>query len=437
MIMRFWQGSDVPYQKTVSCRVENHIPSLDLVGIFVLVGSSASVAGIPYTYIVRSRMPYLNAYVTSGTLGLAYAVVTCIEWWPARVLTGAGESRSMLELIRLKVSSRNTYVGLRSGTSLPVRGAVGEALVFELVTQGRKRADAQTKVGRDSARPTYVIWANIGESVNGEVAVSDERGALLNVVAIVVCALVLLLDAQYHEWLSLLMVGTGMFFNAALGVLLRLRNYEFIRTKAAQDSPPGDSLILLNDEPDTLCVLRGSEDAIQRLLQRELIETGFTKPLPLFMVCVAMMTYSAVVILVVPLMGVIGQLLLLIAIFFGAMVDLLKGSWDGKRAIAKEAIGKYGIQIVGVKKFGNRTAAVASVAAGSSKTDALQRSGVLPATGLVWERWWGALNTLVQEAGEQDRSTLAALVESKHSSPLIDPLWTTLRNDMLDGYTET
>lgn len=50
------------------------------------------------------------------------------------------------------------------------------------------------KVGRDFVWLIYVIWVNIGESVNGEVVVLDEWGVLLNVVVIVVCVLVLLLD---------------------------------------------------------------------------------------------------------------------------------------------------------------------------------------------------------------------------------------------------
>lgn len=418
------------------CRIAKHIPSLDLGGIVALVGSSASAAALPYTCIIRGRLPYLNTYVTPGTLGLAYAVLTCINWRPAQILAGAGETRSMLELYGLKASGTATYVGLKSGTSLQVRGIAGDALVPELVTKGKKRVDAQHAIGRQSGRPTLVIWADIISDVDGEVVVWNENGALISVIATLVSSVAAVLCALCHEWLSLSVVVSGMLLNAALGFLLRQRVYKFVKTQAAQGSPPGDALVLLNDEPDALCVVRGSENAIQRLFQRELEETGFTNPLPLFLVCVAMMVYTAVVVLGVPHMGVTGQILLLIAIFVGAIVDLVKGSWDGKKAIAKAAIDKYEIKTVSVKKFGNRTAAVACVAAGSSKTDALQRSGVLPATGTAWESWWGVLNTLVQEGDRQDRSAPPNLVESRYLQLSADPLWPIILDDMLNGYSE-
>lgn len=151
------------------CRIAKHIPSLDLGGIVALVGSSASAAALPYTCIIRGRLPYLNTYVTPGTLGLAYAVLTCINWRPAQILAGAGETRSMLELYGLKASGTATYVGLKSGTSLQVRGIAGDALVPELVTKGKKRVDAQHAIGRQSGRPTLVIWADIISDVDGEV----------------------------------------------------------------------------------------------------------------------------------------------------------------------------------------------------------------------------------------------------------------------------
>lgn len=43
----------------------------------------------------------------------------------------------------------------------------------------------------------------------------------------------------------------------------------------------------------------------------------------------------------------------MIVIFVGVIVDLVKGSWDGKKVIVKVVIDKYEIKIVSVKKFGN------------------------------------------------------------------------------------
>ncbi len=63
-----------------ACRMGGSLPSLDFAGLSALIGADATKAGIPYTCLVRTRMPYLNAYVPVGTYGLAQAVLSCIDW---------------------------------------------------------------------------------------------------------------------------------------------------------------------------------------------------------------------------------------------------------------------------------------------------------------------------------------------------------------------
>lgn len=116
----------------------------------------------------------------AGTLGLAQAVLACIDWRPARILIGTGEAGSMLELCGVKASENAIYVGLQSGTALPVRGVVGEVVVLELVRQEKERnCDV---IGRISARPTYFVWAKIhgSDDIVGDVHVLGDEGALIN-----------------------------------------------------------------------------------------------------------------------------------------------------------------------------------------------------------------------------------------------------------------
>ncbi|KAG0584984.1 hypothetical protein KC19_3G248400 [Ceratodon purpureus] len=419
-----------------ACRVGSNLPSLDFAGLSALVGANATKAGIPYTCLVRSRMPYVNAYVPIGTLGLAQAVLACIDWRPARILVGAGEAGSMLELCRVKASGNATYVGLKSATALPVRGIVGEAVVLELVRRGKMQVGSSL-IGRDSGRPTTVVWANIHESdnIDGEVHVDGDEGALMNYLATSVCVIALVLSTICHQWLCFALVATGMFLNASMAFLLRVQKFELPSVTPAKGVPPGDSVIVLKDDPNVFCVLRGTEKAIQKLLQKEVVlNAGWVEHLPLFLVSVAFMMYSAVVVLGVPNMNPSAQLMFLIVVCVGSMTDLVKGSWNGKRGIAKEAIMKYGIKIVDVKKFGNRTASVACVAAGSTKLETLKAAGLCPITSIVWENWWNALRVLDDES--IDKSDVQKKLLENLCAPVLEEdreLWNILQEDMLEG----
>ncbi|XP_024393226.1 uncharacterized protein [Physcomitrium patens] len=432
------------------------LPSLDFAGMVVLVGKTASEGALPYTCLVSGRLPYLNAYMTSGSVGLAQAVLTCIDWWPARVLTGhrASGGGSMLELFRLRASGKAAYIGLQSGTSLKVQGSVGEALVSELLRLGRNIPDARdSKYGRNAKRPTFVVRAKIGTPVGREgevVEVSEDVGALLSIIATIVSLLVVTLNVRCQEWFALSVVVTGMILNALLAYFIRLRKFEFNVGKAAGGSPPGDSLVQLSDAPNDFCVLQGDEDDIQSLLQREVRETGFKSALPLFSVCVAMLVHSAVVVLGTPHMGKTGQLLLLIAVSFGAIIDLLKGSWDANRSIGKWALHKWNIEILDAIQFANRTAAVAYIAAGLPKTEAnewnrpefvqtkgLQVIGIVPTTGPAWEAWWEGLTIVLQDDRIRSRDGSALkLVQDEHLPSWLEKqskLWADIREDMFDG----
>lgn len=422
------------YDGVTACRVGRNLPRLDFAGLSALLGSNATKAGIPYTCLVRSRVPYLNLYVPAGTLGLAQAVLACIDWRPARILIGTGEAGSMLELCGVKASENATYVGLQSGTALPVRGVVGEAVVLELVRQEKERECGV--IGRDSKRPTYVVWAKIHESdqIVGAVHVPGDEGALLNYLATSVCVIVLVLEAMCHEWFSFALVAIGMILNATMAFLLRVQEFKVASAEPAKGVPPGDSVIVLKDDPDVFCVLRGSEEAIQKLLQKEVVlDAGWAEHLPLFLVSVALMMYSAAVVLGVPHLTPSAQFMFLIVVCIGAMTDLLKGSWNGKRGIAKEAMDKYCIERMGVKKFGNRTAAVACVAVGSTKLDTLKAAGLCPTAGTAWQTWWNALGILKggndkREVQEQTLETLSTFVHEDDKG-----LWKTLKEDMLVG----
>lgn len=210
-----------------SCSLGGDLPSLDFAGLSALLGANATKAGIPYTCLVHSRVPYLNLYVPAGMLGLAQSVLACIDWRPARILIGAGEVGSMLELCGVKASENAVYVGLQSATTLPVRGIVGEAVVMELLRQGKQRECSL--IGRDAGRPTYVVWARIGaddDDIGGDVQVLGEEGALINYLATSVCVTVLVLQAMCHEWFSFTLVAVGMFLNATMAFLLRVQKIE-------------------------------------------------------------------------------------------------------------------------------------------------------------------------------------------------------------------
>lgn len=418
-----------------ACTMGGNLPSLDFAGLVALVGVDATKAGIPYTCLVRSRVPYLNAYVPAGTLGLAQAVLACIDWRPARSLLGAGEGGSMLDLCGVKASGNATYVGLHSGTALPVRGVVGEAVVLELLRQGKKRNCFP--IGRNAGRPTTIVWAKIHGSdmfIDGDVHILGDEGAFLNYVATSVCVIVLVLEAMCHEWFGFALVSIGMLLNAMMAFLLREQKFEVPPAIPAKGIPPGDAVIVLKDDPDVFCVLRGTEQAIQKLLQKEVaLNAGWVERLPLFLVAVAFMIYSAVLVLGVPHLRPASQLMFLIVICVGATTDLIKGSWNGKRGIAKRAMEKYDIQTVDVKKFGNRTASVACVATGSEKLDTLKAAGLCPTTGTVWQNWWNAIRILNDEATEKSEvqrklDTLIALVREDDKG-----LWNILLSDMYEG----
>jgi hypothetical protein len=418
------------------CTTGRHLPSLDFAGLSALVGANATKAGIPYTCLVRSRtVPYVNAYVPVGTYGLAQAVLSCIDWRPARILIGAGEAGSMLALCGVKTTGNTNYVGLKSATALPVRGVVGEAVVLELVRLGKKR-ECPSLIGRNAGRPTTVVWANIFESdmIAGEVQVAGDEGALINFFANSVCVIVLVLEAISQQWLCFALVAVGMFLNATMAFLLRAQKFELPEATPAKGVPPGDSVIVLKDDPDVFCVLRCKEKAIQKLLQKEVVlNAGWVERLPLFLVSVAFMVYSALVVLGVPNMSSSAQLMFLIVVCVGSVTDLIKGSWDGKRDIAKEAIEKFGIEIKDVKKFGNRTSSVACVAARSTKLNTLKAAGLCPTTGTVWQNWWKALEIRDDEAidkgeAQEKLNALSATIEEEDKE-----LWMNLINDMTEG----
>jgi hypothetical protein len=424
-----------------ACSVGDNLPSLDFAGFSALVGANATKAGIPYTCLIRSQVPYLNAYVPVGTYGLAQAVLSCIDWRPARFLRGAGEAGSMPELCGVKASGNAMYVGLQSATGkLPVRGVVGEAVVLELLKQGKERD--LPLIGRDSGRPTYVVWANINKPDNidkkdREVYIVGDGGALMNYVAISVCVTALVLLAECHEWLTFALIITGMFLNATMAFVLRLQRFELPEANPAKGAPPGDSVVVLDEDPDVFCVLQGTERAIQMLLQKEVKwNAGWGGPLPLFLVSVAFLVYSALVVLGVPNMRTTSQWMFLFVVCVGSMTDLIKGSWNGKRSIAKEAIEKYGIGIVDVKKFGNRTASVACIAAGSSQLDTLKAASPCSTTGTVWESWWTALVGRLN-AGAIDESEVQRKLDSRCATMQEDSdeesLLRTLQADMSDG----
>lgn len=423
------------------CKLGTHLPSLDFAGLSALVGSNISKAGISYTCLVRGRYPYLSAYVTPGTLGLGQAVLSCIDWRPARILVGAGEAGSMLELCGVQASGNANYVGLQSGTALNVRGVVGEAVVSEIVKtclkKGARAGNNLEIAGRDSGRHTCVIWASVQkpDAIVGEVCVEGEQGALINIPATLICVLVLVLDALCHQWFGFLVVAIGMMLNAMMAYLLRMLKFEIPEANPAPDVPVGDSVILLKDNPDVLFVLLASEKAIQKLLQKEVKMNNSAcghPPLPLVLVCMAFIAYAALLVLGIPHMGSTAQLLFIILVCVGAVTDLIKGSWNGKRGIGQEAIKKYQIVTESEQWFGNRTAAVASVAAKSTKLDALQESKVLPTTGPVWRNWWKALGIL--RHGENGTAS-QKLKSLEQKVPVEErPLWNTLINDIKDGY---
>lgn len=111
---------------------------------------------------------------------------------------------------------------------------------------------------------------------------------------------------------------------------------------------------------------------------------------------------------------------------------MLKGSWNGKRGIGEEALEKYHIETVDVKKFGNRTAAVVCVAVGSTKLDTLKAAGLCPTAGTAWQNWWNALGIL-DEANDASefREKLVDLSVLVHEDD--KGLWNILKADMLLG----
>ena len=222
-----------------------------------------------------------------------------------------------------------------------------------------------------------------------------------------------------------------MMLNAMMDYLLRMLKFEIPEANPAPDAPEGDSVILLKDKPDVLFVLLASEKAVQKLLQKEVkMDTSACghPPLPLVLVCMAFIAYAALLVLGIPHMGSTAQLMFIILVCVGAVTDPIKGSWNGKRGIGREAIKKYQIVTESEQWFGNRTAAVASVAAKSTKLDALQELKVLPTTGLVWRNWWKALKIL----GHDENGTASQQLESlEQKVPEKDrPFWTTLIDDM-------
>lgn len=418
----------------------SNLPRLDFAGLSALVGADATKAGIPYTCLVRSPLPYMNAYVPVGTYGLAQAVLSCIDWRPARILIGAGEPRSMLALCGLKASGNANYVGLKSATALPVRGVVGEAVVTELVRRGKER-ECPSLIGRDSGRPTIVVWANIygSDNINGEVHIAGYKGALINYLAMSVNVTALVVAGMCYELLCLSLVAMGMFLNALMTFLLREQKILLPEASPAKGVPPGDSVIVLKDDPDVFCVMRGTERAIQTLLQKEVrLNAGWVERLPLYLASLAFILYSAVVVLGVPNMTSSAQLMFLVVVCVGCVTDLVKGSWNSKRDIAKLAIEKYGIEITDVKKFGNRTASVACVGA-STKLDTLKAAGLCPTTGEVWENWWTALRILdeaiekseVQELKFEKFEKLATRNVTVRGED--ERLWNALIEDMYEG----
>jgi hypothetical protein len=436
LMARFYADMWIPVSSLNSfkaCGIRGNVLRFDFAGLAALVGFNATKAGIRYTCLVRSRVPYLNAYVPVGTLGLAQAVLSCISWRPARILIGAEEGGSMLELCGIKASGNATYVGLQSAT-LPVRGIVGETVVVELLRQAKERDCSP--IGRDSGRPTTVVWAEIqgSDNIYGDVHVVGDEGALINYGATSVCVIVLALEALCREWFAFSLVATGMLLNTMMAFLLRVQKFELPSAKPADGVPPGDAVIVLKDDPDVFCVLRGTEEAMQKLLLKEVvINAGWVEHLPLFLVSVALVFYSAVLVLGVPHLRPTSQLLFLIVVCVGALTDLMKGSWIGRRGIAKEALVKYAIQIVDVKKFGNRTASVACVAAGCKQMENLKAAGLCPTTGTVWQSWWDALEILeTNEKGEVQKKldTLSTSVREEDKN-----LWNVLQKDMSDGRT--
>lgn len=422
------------------CEVGSKLPSLDYAGhLFTLVGSNATKAGIPYTCLVRSRVPYFNAYVPLGTLGLAQAVLSCIDWRPARFLIGAGAVGSMLELCGLKASGNVHYVGLESLTALPVRGIVGEAVVIELLRRVKERKDIELS-GRDSERRTYVVWAKINEpdKIEGEVHVKGEEGALLNYFAGIMNIIVLVLMGKCHEWFGFSLVIVGMFLNIMIGYLLQAQKFVLPTSSPARGVPKGDAVIQLNDDPDVFCVLGGTEKAIQILLQKEIVlEAGWVERWPLFLVAVACQVYSMVVMLGVPHMKSSSQWMWALVVCVGAMIDLTKGSWNARRGLGEEAIVKYDIEVLSAKKFGNRTASVASIAAGNTKLDTLKAAQLVPTAGPVWQSWWTVLGDVLDDEAIEENEVKKKELEDKISAKMKTSediaLWKTLQADMFQG----
>ena len=418
------------------CKIGSKLPKLDFAGsLSILVGADVTKAGIPYTCLVHSRMPYVNAYVPPGILGLAQAVLSCIDWRPARFFIGAGQEGSMLELCRLKASGNVHYVGLQSLSALPVRGIVGESVVLELLKEVKERNGDSDLKGRNARRPTYVVLAEITKpnNIKGELLIDKEEGALLNYFAIIVCVTALVLMGRCHGWFGFALVAIGMFLNAVMAFLLQEQKFELPEANPAEGAPPGDAVIQLSNELDVFCVLRGPEKAIQILLQKEVkLNAGWVERWPLFLVALACQIYSAVVMLGVPHMNSSAQYMFACVVIIGGFVDLIKGTFDCKREIARDAIIKYGIEKLDVKKFGNRTAAVASIAAGNTKLDTLKAAELLPTAGIIWKNWWTALGNIL----EDDKSTevqkklehLDATVPEQDKT-----IWKTLKDDMYDG----
>lgn len=417
----------------------------DLIGLISAFGTAAATKSVAYSAL-SDHWLYVTGHVGPGGLNVAAALFQATGFRLGRLLAFGGMAEDSNNPGKLEPTGGLHYIGLKSSTDCPVGNAVGEAIVQEhesLWTQGYendsedgRRRKCQESVGRQANRSCKVVVLSVEEDPSNRVIFvslkANKWSALLYgwlPLALTIAVIVSCCFCKLWVVAGLILFGTLGMMLAVLG-LRHFCHFKYSQPQVAGSSPEGDILVVDDKEPDVLHVVKANEATVQKLFQRKIVFQAVTGRYILFLAASMLYIYVLVSVLYMSNVQTSGQIHFAIATLIGLVADMAKASQNGKLGLAKKACEKFRIVQRREIVFGNRTAAVAFVAAHANDRGLLKSKKLLPCDGPTWESWWETL------AASAPPKTAAAAAADANVQNGPDRLLNTLLRDLNDGLGE-
>lgn len=405
--------------------------NFDLIGLITTFGTEAATKSLMYSAL-NDDWRYMTGHIGPGSLSVAAE------------LFALGGTADAYKLAGLECPHGLRYIGLKSNTETPVANAVGACIVREhqSLWKGESFLDenweeekllGRRKGARDARREVKVVILEVGRMQGQRVVMlKASKGGffLLGWLPLLLTLGVILRCIICEEAFvaGLITLGSLGMFVGVLG--LRLCRFEYSEPMPAKNAPDGDCLVVDDTNPDTLHVIKGTEEDIQALFQRKI---NYQSSLgEYFLLLAGSMLYIYVIasVFYMPSVSQKGQILFLIANLIGLVMDLVKASKNGQEAMAVKAREQFRIELKDLIVFQNRTAAVAFVARHAKDHSMLKSTKLLPSDGPVWQNWW---EELAKCATKVDRHHNSAIDIASQTDPDEREFLKTLVDDMMEG----